>query len=186
MHVHLGRQVNRRSDFLKDIPCQLKGLVSLLGIPRWIGLCSEKHAPMELIVLLINNVTFMCEMMCIYWQLLSHTRGPNWLWSKIKKDQVHIFVKFATSVQQEAGDETGSRPVKHTRHLQDVPPGNHRAHVFMGTLAKGRCFRKPENITAKKGLPGGCSLLWHKYRCLRGKFHQPGEGQNKQETATET
>lgn len=106
-----------------------------------------------------------------------------------KKDQVqplHFPVKLASSAQQEVGADTGSRPVKHTRHLQDGPPGNHRDHVFMGTLAKGRRFRKPENITAMKGLLVECSLLWHKYRYLRPKCHQPGEGKNKQQTATET
>lgn len=144
---------------------------------------------MELIVLLINNVTLMCEITCIYWHLLSHTGCPNWIWSKIKKDQVQplqFLLKHASSAQQEAGDETGNRPVKHTSHLQDAPPGNHRAHVFMRTLSKGRCNRKAENITAMKWLLVGYSLLWHKYRSLRAKCHQPGEGKNKQETATET
>lgn len=100
-----------------------------------------------------------------------------------------VFLKHASSAQQEAGDETGSRPVKHTSHLQNAPPGNHRAHVFMSTLSKGRCYRcyrKPENITAMKGFPVGYSLLWHKYRSLRAKCHQPGDGKNKQETSTET
>lgn len=84
---------------------------------------------------------------------------------QIRKDQVqplHFLIKLASRAQWEAGNETGSRPVKHTNHLKDAHPGNHRAHVFMGTLTKGRCFRKPENITAMKALLVGCSLLWYK------------------------
>lgn len=167
-----GRQTDRLT-FSKAFPVRRRVFSQGLGISRWAGACSWKHAPLELIVLLpLHDKS--CLLISSCWAMLD---AQIWSGPKSKRIQFSPCTFLCNSYPalkgRLHGDKAGGRQERHTSWLWVAPPGNRRALVLMGTLAKGGCFGKPETTAATKGLLVGCSLLLHIYRPLKFKSQMP-------------
>ena len=153
---------NRRTErltFSKAFPVRWRVFSQGLRIPRWVGVCSGKRAPLELIVLLPLHDKW-CVFISSCWAMLDVL-----IWSGPKSKRIQfspctfLWNSYPVLSGRLNGDKAGRTPGKYTSRLQVAPPGNYRAFVLMGTLAKSGCFGKPETTAAKKGmLPAAAHL----------------------------